>query len=89
MNRALLFAILFITIFTYCYAQSLSIGILNTTVCSASQFFDSTLLNCNSCPNNEGSIGNQTNCACTIGTAASSLNVIGFKSNCTTCPTVK
>ena len=92
MNKAFLFTILLITIFDLSFGQSsrsVNTGILNVTACSSSQFFDTTLLNCNSCPTNEISAGNQTICACQTGTIINSPNVIGFKANCTSCPTVR
>jgi meckelin len=80
--------LLFTVCVTLTAGQSvLQLSILNTTVCPASNYFDSTYLNCNACPANESPVGNQTSCACTNGTFSANASAIGFKTGCTTCPT--
>lgn len=62
-----------------------ALAMFNSSACSAAKYFDTTLLNCDTCQSNAEPADDGISCTCQAGHIYSQTDLLGWKGTCTEC----
>jgi len=79
------FQTLTLTLFTLSILLTPSLSIYNTTVCTSAQYFDTTALNCATCPSNSVPTDDEISCTCAAGYRSPNLGQGSWTGDCEQC----